>query len=283
MRPLEAREGREGAKGNVTVWRPWQLKPFEIFQAVAISIPSFGYLTQEYRLVCIQSGTMDLQYRNTRGQAVDGTFVVIEPGEICLCQSKGSTYYCLHIDPAWLQQFATEQLHWEQPLPHFPSQTFSDPSLSRTVHDLVANSLAPASRLQQEELLLRLLAPLLQVHAEDARALPQLGREHPAVKRTKEYLQAHYAQEVALQELAQEAGLSPFHLARIFRQAVGLPPHAYQIQLRLTSAKTLLAQGFDVSSVAIETGFCDQSHFAQQFKRHFLTTPGSYRKTARFF
>jgi transcriptional regulator GlxA family with amidase domain len=155
--------------------------------------------------------------------------------------------------------------------------------LSRAVRDLAARSLSPASRLQQEETLLHLLAPLLLLHAEDAGALPQLGREHPAVKRTKEYLQAHYAQEVALQELAGVAYLSPFHLARIFRQAVGLPPHAYQTQLRLAHAKTLLAQGFDVSYVALETGFCDQSHFARLFKRHFLATPGSYRKTARFF
>ncbi|HEY4388441.1 MAG TPA: AraC family transcriptional regulator, partial [Ktedonobacteraceae bacterium] len=143
-------------------------------------------------------------------------------------------------------------------------------------------SLSPASRLQQEEMLLHLLAPLLLSHAEDAGALPQPGWEHPAIKRTKEYLQAHYAQEVALQELAGVANISPFYLARLFRQAVGLPPHAYQTQLRLAHARTLLAQGYELGYVAHETGFFDQSHFTQQFKRHFLVTPGSYRKTARF-
>ena len=106
--------------------------------------------------------------------------------------------------------------------------------------------------------------------------------EHPAIKHTKEYLQAHYAEEVPLQELAVAVNMSPFHLARIFRQTVGLPPHAYQMQLRLAHARTLLAQGYDVSYVAHETGFFDQSHFSQQFRRHFLMTPGSYRKIARF-
>jgi AraC-like DNA-binding protein len=198
-------------------------------------------------------------------------------------QKKDSTYHCLHIDPAWLQQFATEQFHREKSLPHFPSHALFDPSLSRAVRDLAARSLSPASRLQQEETLLHLLASLLLSHAEDAGALPQLDREHPSVKRTKEYLQAHYAEEIALQELAQVAGLSPFHFSRIFRQAVGLPPHVYQTQLRLAHAKTLLAQGFEVGSVAHETGFADQSHFARHFKRNFLATPGSYRKTARLF
>jgi AraC-like DNA-binding protein len=147
---------------------------------------------------------------------------------------------------------------------------------------MATRSLSPASRLQQEETLLHLLVSLLLSHAEDAGALPQLGWEHPAIKRTKAYLQAHYTQEVALQELSDVVNLSPFHLARVFQQAVGLPPHAYQTQLRLERAKTLLAQGYDVGYVAHETGFFDQSHFTQQFKRHFLVTPGSYRKTARF-
>ena len=110
----------------------------------------------------------------------------------------------------------------------------------------------------------------------------QLDQEPSAITRAKAYLHAHYTEEVALHELARVAHLSPFYLARLFRQIVGLPPHAYQIQLRLARAKALLAQGFDVSYVAHETGFFDQSHFTRQFKQHFLTTPGNYQKTARF-
>ncbi len=286
MEPLEAREGSEVINGSVTVWRPWQLKQFELFQAVTVSTSSRQQFTQEYLIISGQSGTVSsFQYRNApaSGHIAEGKLLVIEPGETWTSQVKDVTSHHLFIDPVWLQQFATEQLHWEQSLPHFPSQTFSDPSLSRTMHNLVASSLAPASRLQQEELLLRLFAPLLQVHAEDARALPQLGREHPAVKRVKEYLQAYYALEVSLQELAGVANMSPFHLARLFRQTVGVPPHAYQIQLRLAHARTLLAQGFEVGYVAHETGFADQSHFTRQFKRYYLVPPGSYRKTARLF
>src|SRR6185437_3502020 len=143
-------------------------------------------------------------------------------------------------------------------------------------------SQVPASRLQQEETLLHLFASLLLSHTEDAYTLPQPGWEHPAIKHTKEYLQAHYTQEVSLQELAGVVNMSPFHLARVFRLVVGLPPHAYQTQLRLARARTLLAQGYEVGYVAQETGFFDQSHFTQQFKRRYQVTPGIYRKAARF-
>jgi len=285
MRSLEAKAGHEATKGSVTVWRPWQFKQLELSQGVAVSAPSRQRFIQEYLIVCVQSGTADFQYRNARfnGPIINETFCVIEPGGTWTSQIKNVTFYCLMIDPAMLQEIASEVLHWEQPLPHFSSRTFFDPSLSRAVHDLARGSQAPASRLQQEETLLHLFAPLLHVHAEEASTLPRLGWEHPAVNRAKEYLQAHYAQEVSLQELAGMVNMSPFHLARVFRQIVGLPPHAYQIQLRLEHARTFLAQGYEVGYVASETGFFDQSHFTQQFKRRYLVTPASYSKTARFF
>jgi AraC-like DNA-binding protein len=284
IRPLEAREGREAVKSCVTVWRPWQLKQLELFHAVAVSTSSRQHFTQEYQLIYIQSGAVHYQSRNTHvtSQVVDGQLLVFEPGDIWISQLKDVTYHRLVLDPAWLQRRATEMLHWEKSLPHFLSHALFDPSLSQALRDLTARSLAPASRQHQEEPLLHRLASLLLSHAQGARALPQPAWEHPAIKRTKEYLEAHYAQEVALQELADVVNLSPFHLSRVFHQAVGLPPHVYQTKLRLARAKTLLAQGCDVGFVAHETGFFDQSHFTQQFKRHYLVTPGSYCKTARF-
>lgn len=285
MKSLEARTGREAVNGSAKLWRPWQIKQLELFEGRAVSTPSRQYFAQEYLLVYTQSGTADFQYRNTRisGQAFDETLGVIEPGEIWTRQLKDFTYYYLSIDPAWLQQFTTEMLHWEKGLPHFPNRPRLDPSLGRILRDLAARSLSPASRLQQEETLLHLLAPVLFSHAEDARTLPHLGWEHPAIKSAKEYLQAHCTEEVSLQELAGVVHMSPFHLARVFRQEVGLPPHVYQTQLRLMRARTLLAQGYEVSYVAHETGFFDQPHFTNQFKRHYLVTPGNYRTAARFF
>ncbi len=281
---LEAREGHEVVKDSFTVWRPWQLKPLDLSEGRAVSTPPIRHFFQEYVLVCMQSGVAYYQYRSTRvsEQVVDGTLLVIEPGETWISQATDVTFHSLCIDPAWLQRLSAEMLQREQRLPHFPSHPLFDPSLSRAMRDLVVRSQAPVSRLQQEEMLLHLLAPLLLSHAEDAEALPQSEKEHPAIKHAKEYLQVHYAQEVALQELANVTNLSPFHLARSFRQAVGLPPHAYQTHLRLEHGKKLLAHGCDVSYVASATGFFDQSHFTQQFKRHYLVTPGSYRKTARF-
>jgi AraC-like DNA-binding protein len=63
-----------------------------------------------------------------------------------------------------------------------------------------------------------------------------------------------------------------------------LPPHAFQLQLRVDRAKTLLARGLDIAAVAQRTGFADQSHFTRVFRRSVGVTPGRfprYREVAR--
>jgi AraC-like DNA-binding protein len=96
------------------------------------------------------------------------------------------------------------------------------------------------------------------------------------VRRVRDYLAAHLAENVTLDQLAAVTDLSAFHLLRVFRAAVGLPPHAYLTQLRIAHAKRRLAQSQGVAQVAAETGFVDQSHLTKQFKRLVGVTPGQY-------
>ena len=84
--------------------------------------------------------------------------------------------------------------------------------------------------------------------------------EHAAVRRARRYLEERWAEPVALAELAAVAGLSRFELARTFRAQVGLPPHAFQLDLRVARARALLAAGEPPAAVAAACGFFDQAH-----------------------
>ncbi len=154
---------------------------------------------------------------------------------------------------------------------------------TREAEVLLARFAVPASRLEQEDLLLQVLTQVLLDRRVSRGAPAYLEGERPSIERVKAYLTEHYAEEVSLETLAHIAHLSPFHLARLFRHMVGLPPHAYQIQIRLSQARTLLAQGCSISYVAQETGFSDQTHLTKQFKQHFGVTPGIYSKTTRLY
>jgi AraC family transcriptional regulator len=83
--------------------------------------------------------------------------------------------------------------------------------------------------------------------------------------------------------MAAAAHLSPYHFARRFKAATGLPPHQYVIVRRVERAKQLLRQDGDISlaEVAACAGFSDQSQFSHHFKRVVGITPGQFRRLAR--
>ena len=87
------------------------------------------------------------------------------------------------------------------------------------------------------------------------------------------------AMPLTLKQLADVVGLSPFHATRLFSASVGMPPHAWRNQLRLSRALGLLRQGMSVTDVAAATGFTDQSHFTRHFKRAYGIAPGRWRAT----
>jgi AraC family transcriptional regulator len=99
-----------------------------------------------------------------------------------------------------------------------------------------------------------------------------------------EYIEEHLDAGPTLEQMAAVARLSPYHFARQFKAATGLPPHQYVIARRVERAKELLQIGGDVSlaQVAAHAGFADQSQFSQHFKRAVGVTPGQFRTPARF-
>jgi transcriptional regulator GlxA family with amidase domain len=66
----------------------------------------------------------------------------------------------------------------------------------------------------------------------------------------------------------------------VFKREVGVPPHAYQVQMRVRRARRLMLTGMAPADVAISVGFYDQAHLNRHFKRIVGMTPGDYRGAA---
>jgi AraC-like DNA-binding protein len=96
------------------------------------------------------------------------------------------------------------------------------------------------------------------------------------VARTRDALHERFAEELRLDELAVVAGMSKCHLVHTFHKEIGLPPHAYQIHLRVAHARALIASGLPLAEIASMTGFADQSHLTRLFKRIVGLPPGQY-------
>jgi AraC family transcriptional regulator len=139
---------------------------------------------------------------------------------------------------------------------------------------LVAESLANVLALH---LIRHVLAPRQPAGRRDG-TLPQ-GRLRAVV----EYIEEHLDAGPSLEQMAAVARLSPFHFARQFKAATGLPPYQYVILRRVERAKQLMQGGAELSlaDVAAHAGFCDQSQFTHHFKRLVGVTPRQFRTPAR--
>jgi len=104
---------------------------------------------------------------------------------------------------------------------------------------------------------------------------------HPGLARARDFIRGHYKDSISLDDLATVSGLSRFHLAHSFVAAFGLPPHSFQIHVRVEKARSLLAAGISPALVAADTGFADQSHLIRHFRRINGITPKQYSRQQR--
>ncbi len=85
----------------------------------------------------------------------------------------------------------------------------------------------------------------------------------------------------SIEDMAQNIGVSPYHMIRQFKNVCGLTPHQFQIQCRVRKAQKLLEEGESVTEAAYATGFCDQSHLDRCFRKIVRLTPSAYQQAVK--
>ncbi len=99
------------------------------------------------------------------------------------------------------------------------------------------------------------------------------------IAQTITHLETHFAEDVKLDTLVEMSGMSKRSFLRAFEAAVGCPPIAYTIQLRLArAAKLLKGSPQSVTEIAYAVGFNDSNYFARQFRKHYRLSPRTYRQ-----
>jgi AraC family transcriptional regulator len=96
------------------------------------------------------------------------------------------------------------------------------------------------------------------------------------VSRARDFIHAHSDRNLSVESISSEARLSPAHFLRVFKQAFGLSPHQYLLNLRLNRARTLMVERRErvpLGLIAIECGFEDLSSFSKAFKQRFGVAP----------
>lgn len=104
------------------------------------------------------------------------------------------------------------------------------------------------------------------------------ARHANAMHLCTQYIDAHYAERITLEDLARKVYLSPPYLSLIFKQEIGTSFNNYLNQVRVSKSKVLLkCDGIRITDISIAVGFEDQSYFTKVFKRITGVTPNKYR------
>jgi AraC family transcriptional regulator len=97
------------------------------------------------------------------------------------------------------------------------------------------------------------------------------------VDRARALMEASYHEPLTLTRLSRDAGMSPFHFARVFRELQGEPPHRYLTTVRLAHAARRLREGASVTDTCFAVGFGSLSHFVTAFRRRYGVSPSKWK------
>lgn len=135
------------------------------------------------------------------------------------------------------------------------------------------------SSLEGEEKVCVALQRLVRKNATPTGPARRITGADARVAKVREILDDRTAENVGLDELAAAAGISRFHLIRVFQRRYGLTPFAYQRSRRIEKARAVLRTGKSIADAAAAAGFSDQSHLGRSFRAVMGSTPGEYRES----
>jgi AraC-like DNA-binding protein len=266
------------------MWRADDLGGLELLRATVSEFAFQPHAHEEFFIALTEDGLVTPTYRGARHLVGPGELIVLNPEETHAGGPPAQamwTYRAIYPHPDVMRAVTAEFATNRATPPEFGRDVVRDREIAaalRRFHRLAERP--EASPLERQAQLVEALVLLVARHAPPSRAPRPPGREPGAVRLSRAYLQEHAAENVTLEALARLAGLSPFHLCRVFRRAVGMTPHAYQTQVRVRHAKSLLRAGLPIAAVAAQAGFYDQAHLTRHFKRIIGLTPGRYLKDA---
>jgi len=235
-----------------------------------------------YLVGVTEQGVQQFNCRRARHQSTPGKVFLLEPGDIHDGEAPtedGFTYRMLYLDPQWLQRELTTLFDNapDNSQLSFANTLASDSRLAQATslafETLHRGELKIVRQTALDTLLERLTSHLhWRTRDSDDPRLPRVAQK------AREYLHANAQYNIGLDQLAAATGVDRFRLTRAFKAAYGIAPHAYLVQLRLATARRMLARGEQPASVAMTLGFADQSHLGRWFVRAYGLTPALYRK-----
>ncbi|WP_460712830.1 AraC family transcriptional regulator [Lysobacter terrae] len=255
--------------------RPAHRDGIELYRAHIVRHAFEPHTHEAFGLGAIEAGVERFRYRGSDHLAPPGSLVRMNPDVLHTGRAEtagGWRYRMAYIDADVVEAVTGDRGWW-----------FDEAVLADTARAWRVTTLLDALWQAEEPLAFdSALLGLLQEFRGQARiAAPARSDAVPRFARSVDYLRAHLAESITLEELAAEAGLSPFHFLRCFQAEQHATPQQVLMALRLFEAKRRLAADEAPAQVAAAVGLSDQAHLTRAFARRYGVTPARYRQQMR--
>lgn len=245
------------------------------FQGIMQKFPN--HFHEYYVIGFIEKGHRYLSCKNKEYTIEPGDLLLFNPRDNHTCeQIDGKTldYRCINIQPDTMSK-AVFEITGKEYLPYFTSQVMFHSELVAVLRELHQMVMEEEKDFRKEEIFFLLLEQLIHEYTEQAVQTKNTGQS-AEIKAICEFLEMHYMENITLDDLCKLTGLSKYYMIRSFTKQKGISPYSYLETIRIDKAKKLLEEGVLPIDVALQTGFTDQSHFSNFFKKFIGLTPKQY-------
>jgi AraC family transcriptional regulator len=228
----------------------------------------------------VLSGTFTYGNEFGRTLLTPGALLLGDAGGCFTCghqHGEGDRCLSFHFEPAFFENIAAaaggRTTRFDRN--SLPAHRSLTPLVARAI--VAAEDAAPF-----EELALDLAAAALRASGGDYHPAPISKHDERRVAAVVRYLEENFDQPCLLGDLANLAGLSPYHFLRVFRATTGVTPHQHLLRARLRAAAvSLVRTDTPVTEIALASGCDDLSNFTRSFRAEYGITPSHYRRKYR--
>ncbi|GAA2494868.1 AraC family transcriptional regulator [Streptomyces longisporus] len=260
-------------------WQYAELPGVDLLRARYIRKEFVRHTHENFVIAAIADGVEVFHHRGADQYAGAGALALVNPDTPHTGRAgvpEGWRYGAVYPSPEVVAEIAAEST-FIRGTPGFVSPVLDDPYTVRLVHQ-VLRAAEDGNALAADTLLRVTVTRLLRLNGG---SLPQREVRTAGARiaaRARAVLEERLAEPPTLERLAADFGTSPFALLRAFRDAYGMPPHAWLTDARVRRARRLLDAGTTPAEAAVTVGFTDQPHLNRHFTRIVGVPHGAYRR-----
>lgn len=226
----------------------------------------------------IEKGERKLSCLNKEYIVGSGDITIFNPYDVHTCEQINELpldYRCLNVSEEIMEKNIINITEIKEKI-NFSPTVITNLYLSSLIKELHSLITKKSREFRKEEIFILILEYLVKYHSipfENNYSVKQSEN----IKRVCEFLEKNFDKNISLDTLTSLTDFSKYHLLRSFTKETGITPYGYLETVRIEKAKNFLEKGVSPAETAFLTGFSDQSHFSNFFKKFIGLTPKQYQ------